>query len=155
MAFKGEQRIVAPHAVAIVDDADELPSASLNINADAGRAGVERVLKQLFDHRSRAVDHLASRNLVGYLVGENMNAAHRVRLNGLTNEFTTEDTEDTENSVSGSTNSSAEIAASSFGGLLALSSRLCVLCVLCGKCSISLTHTDDTVLHQHDVEVQE
>ena len=80
MALEGEQRIVAPHAVAIVHDADELAAASLDLDADAGGSGVERVFKQLFDHRSRAVDHLASRDLVGYLVGKNMNAAHRISL---------------------------------------------------------------------------
>ena len=41
VAFEGEQRVVADHAVAVVGDADELAAAGFDLDADAGGAGVE------------------------------------------------------------------------------------------------------------------
>ncbi len=64
-----------------------LPSSAMRISLrpppstvdhDAGRAGVERILQQLLDHRSRPVDDLAGRDLVGHLVGKYVDAAHRM-----------------------------------------------------------------------------
>ena len=76
MALKREQRVVAGHAPAIVGDADQASAAGLNLDADAGGAGIERVLQQLLDDGGGAVDDLAGGDLVGDLVGENVNAAH-------------------------------------------------------------------------------
>ena len=76
MALEGEHGIVAAHAVVVVGDADELASACLNFDADAGRARVERVFEQLFDYRRGTVDDLSSRNLVCDLVGEYADTAH-------------------------------------------------------------------------------
>ena len=77
VAFEGEQRVVAQHAAAIVDDADEAPSAGFDLDAQLGRAGVERVFEQLLDDRGRALHDFAGGDLVGDLVGENADAAHR------------------------------------------------------------------------------
>ena len=76
VAFKSQQRIVAHHAAAVVGDADKLAPAAFDRDHDPGRAGVERILQQLFDHRSRPVDDLAGGDLVGHLVGQNADAAH-------------------------------------------------------------------------------
>ena len=76
VALEGEQGVVADHAAAVVGDADELAAAGFDLDADAGRAGVERVLQQLLDDRGRPVDDLAGGDLVGDLVGENADAAH-------------------------------------------------------------------------------
>ena len=41
VALEGEEGVVADHAVAVIDDADELAAARFDFNADAGGAGVE------------------------------------------------------------------------------------------------------------------
>ena len=77
MSLKGQQSVVAHHAAPIVGNADQLAAARLHFHPDAGGAGVQRILEQLFDHRRGAIDHLARRNLVGDLVGEDVDAPHR------------------------------------------------------------------------------
>ena len=74
--FKRQQRIVAHHAAAVIGNANELAAAALDRDHDPGRAGIERILQQLLDHRCRAVDDLAGGDLIGHLVGENADAAH-------------------------------------------------------------------------------
>ncbi len=76
MALEGQQRVVAIHAAAVVADADQLPAAGLDFHANAGGAGVERVLEQFLHHRSRPVHHFARGDLVGHLVRKNSNAPH-------------------------------------------------------------------------------
>ena len=76
MALKGEQRVVAHHAAAVVCDADELAAAAFDLDANAGGAGIERVFEQLLDYGRRAVHHFAGGDLVGDLVGEYADAAH-------------------------------------------------------------------------------
>ena len=76
MAFKGQQSVVAVHAVTVVGDADQLAAAGFDFNADARGVCVKGILQQLFDHRSRPVDNLACGDLVGHLVGKNANAPH-------------------------------------------------------------------------------
>ena len=78
MAFKSQQSVVAHHAAAVVGDADQLPPSALDRDDDAAGAGVERILQQLLDHRSRPVDHLAGGDLVGHLVGQYVDAAHGI-----------------------------------------------------------------------------
>ena len=70
------------HAVAVVGDADELAAAGFDLDADAGGAGVEGVFEQLFDDGGGALDDFAGGDLVGYLVGEDADTAHRMRLYG-------------------------------------------------------------------------
>ena len=77
VALKGQEGIVAVHAMAVVGDADEPPAARFDFNPDAVGPGVEGVLQQFFDYRSRAVHHLASGDLIGDLVGQYADAAHK------------------------------------------------------------------------------
>ena len=58
------------------DDADQPPPAGFHFDAQVRRAGVERVLQQLLDHRSRPLHHFAGGDLIGDLVGKNADAAH-------------------------------------------------------------------------------
>ena len=76
MPFERQQRIVAHHAAAVIGNANELAAAALDRDHDPGRAGIERILQQLLDHRCRPVDDLAGGDLIGHLVGENADAAH-------------------------------------------------------------------------------
>src|SRR5580693_7780941 len=76
MAFEGEHGIVAHHAAAVVGDLDQLFATSFDVDLDASRACVERVLEQLFYHRGRALHHFAGGDLVGDVLGEDVDAAH-------------------------------------------------------------------------------
>ncbi len=78
MAFKSQQGVIAHHAAAVVGDAYELPPSAFHRDDDAVCAGVERILQQFLDHRSRPVDHLAGSDLIGYLVRKNVDAAHEI-----------------------------------------------------------------------------
>ena len=78
VALKGEECVVAHHAVAVVGDADELAAAGFDVDADAGGAGVEGVFEELLDYGSGTFDDLAGGDLIGDLVGEDVNATHQV-----------------------------------------------------------------------------
>ena len=64
MALDGEREVAGVHAVAVVDDADQLSPARLDRYLDPPRAGIERVLDQLLDGRGRPLDHLAGGDAV-------------------------------------------------------------------------------------------
>src|SRR5215471_11736590 len=96
MALEGEHCVVAYHAAPIIDDLDELLATRFDVDANAARAGIQRVLQQLFYDRRRALDHLAGSDLVGYIFGENVDAAHRRLRYTTLGTFTTEYTEVTE-----------------------------------------------------------
>ena len=76
MALEGQQSIVPAHSLAIVGDADELASAGLDLDADASRSRVQRVLQQLLHNRRRSLHHLARCDLVSYLVRQYADSAH-------------------------------------------------------------------------------
>ncbi len=76
VALEGQQGVVAQHAAAIVDDADQAPAAGFDFDAEIGGAGVERVFEQFLDDRSGPLHHFAGGDLVGDLVGKNADAAH-------------------------------------------------------------------------------
>ncbi len=59
MALDGEVEVLAAHAQAVIDDADQLFAARLDGDVDPARAGVERVLDQLLQRRGRPPDDLA------------------------------------------------------------------------------------------------
>ena len=63
-------------AAAVVFDTDQLLAAVLRGDDDARRAGIDGVLNQFFDHRGRALDDLASRDLVGEVNGQTGNPSH-------------------------------------------------------------------------------
>ena len=80
VAFEGEQRVVAEHAAAVVGDADKLPAARFDVDAHLCCAGVQRVLEQFLDHRSRPLYYFARRDLVCHRVRKDANPAHAFRL---------------------------------------------------------------------------
>src|SRR5262249_39250460 len=77
-----EERVVAEHAAAVVDDADEAASAGFDVDAQVRGAGVQGIFEELFDDGSRPLHHFARRDFVGDLVGENADAAHGERIAG-------------------------------------------------------------------------
>ena len=76
MAFEGEERIVARHAVTVVLDPHERAPAVAELDLHARGPGVEGVFQQLLHHCSRALNHLTSGDLVGDSVGENTDFGH-------------------------------------------------------------------------------
>jgi hypothetical protein len=67
---------IAQHAAAIVDDLDQSLAAGFDVHANAVGAGVERVLKQFLDDRGGALHDLAGGDLVGDVLGEDVNFTH-------------------------------------------------------------------------------
>jgi len=49
VTLEGEQGVVLDHAVAVVGDTDELAAPGLDLDADAGGPGVDRVFEQFLD----------------------------------------------------------------------------------------------------------
>ncbi len=82
MPLETEPRIVWLHPDAVVFDADELLAAVLDRHRHARRAGVDGVFDQLLDDRGRTLDDLTSGNLVGKVVGQPLNAAHKTEAEG-------------------------------------------------------------------------
>ncbi len=76
VALEGQQRVVAHHAHAVVGEADQAAAAGFDIQAEFGRAGVERVFEQFLDDAGRALDHFSGGDFIGDVVGENADAAH-------------------------------------------------------------------------------
>ena len=76
MPLKGQQRIVAHHAAAVVDHPHQLAAAAFHLDPDASRPGIKSIFEQLLHHRRWPLHHLARGNLVCHLVGEYANPAH-------------------------------------------------------------------------------
>ena len=82
--LEGQQRVVAHHAAAVIDDADQLASAALDFDPNARRACIQRVLKQFLNYRRRPFHHLAGGDLVSDLIGQNADAPHETIVKGST-----------------------------------------------------------------------
>jgi len=76
VALEGEQCVVLDHARAVVGHLDELAPARFDLDADAVGARVEGVFEQFLDHRGRALHHLARGDLVGNVLGQDVDAGH-------------------------------------------------------------------------------
>ena len=68
-----ERQLVARDAGAVVRHADQAGAAAFDVDGDRARAGVERVLDELFDDGRGALDDLAGRDLVDELRGQDAN----------------------------------------------------------------------------------
>ena len=80
MPLERRLRVLAGHAVPVVAHADEGPAAALDLDLDAARARVERVLEQLLHDRGRPLHHLARRDLVDEIVGQARRTAPRPQI---------------------------------------------------------------------------
>ena len=65
-----QRQFVGGDAAAVVADADQAHAALFQVDVDAARTGIERVLHQFLDHGRRALDDLAGGDLVDEGVGE-------------------------------------------------------------------------------------
>jgi hypothetical protein len=64
VSLKGELGVDRAHARAVVHHSDERTARLLNVNFDAGRAGIKGILDEFLHHAARAFDDLTSSNLV-------------------------------------------------------------------------------------------
>ena len=64
MALERGESVVAIHAVTVIGDRDPLLARALERHLDPLRLGVERVVDQLLQDRSRTLDDLPGRDLV-------------------------------------------------------------------------------------------
>jgi hypothetical protein len=71
-----EQGVRGVHAATIVLDVDLLQATGRDVDVDARRTCIERILDQLFDDAGRALHHLASGDLARQLRGQDVDG-HR------------------------------------------------------------------------------
>ena len=76
MAFQAEQGVIAAHAGAVVSHADEAASAGLDFQGHARGLRVERVFDEFLHDTRGALNHLAGGDLVGDLLGKQVDAVH-------------------------------------------------------------------------------
>ena len=62
-----QRQLIRSDAATIVAHAAQRHATPFHFDVDASRSGVESVLNQLLDHRSRALDHLAGSDLADEL----------------------------------------------------------------------------------------
>ena len=69
VAAEGDGRVLRRHAAAVVRNAQISDAAVFDFHGNTGRAGIDRVLDQLFCDRGRALHHLARCDQVGKMRG--------------------------------------------------------------------------------------
>src|SRR5262249_52325535 len=67
VAGEGQAQVVLVDAAAVIDDADAVDAALLDLDVDARAAGVHRVLQQFLDDAGRALNDLARGDLGDHL----------------------------------------------------------------------------------------
>ena len=68
MPLKGHPGIHSPHTGAVVDDLDQCLAGILDDDLDVGRTGIDGILDQLLDDRSRSLNHLTGSDLIGNII---------------------------------------------------------------------------------------
>ena len=67
VALEGEHGIFGAHPAAVVGHADQRAAACRDVDRHRARPGIDRVVRQLLDHRRGALDHLAGRDLIDHV----------------------------------------------------------------------------------------
>ena len=78
MPFQTEQCVLAVHPGTVVLDPNKLGSSSRKFHADPARTGINAVLDEFLDHRSRAFHDFACRDLACNFVREQADLSHVV-----------------------------------------------------------------------------
>ena len=78
MALEGEEGVVRGEAVAVVLDTEVGFAAVAEFDFDAGGAGVEAVFDKFLDDGGGALDDLASGDLIGDAVGQDVDPGHEL-----------------------------------------------------------------------------
>jgi hypothetical protein len=77
VTFERQVRFVGRHPEAVIRHRDATEAAALDLDVDAARAGIERILGELLDHRGRPLDHFARCDLIGQLGRQHANSRRR------------------------------------------------------------------------------
>ena len=72
MTLKRQTGIGFRHSFPVVDDLHQCLSRVLDQDLDLCGTGINSILDQLLDNRSRSLNHFASRNLIGDAVRQQM-----------------------------------------------------------------------------------
>jgi hypothetical protein len=75
VAREREAELARPDAGAVVDHPDPAAAPAVDLDRDRAGPGVDRVVDQLLDHRGRPLDHLAGRDLVDHVIGQDRDRA--------------------------------------------------------------------------------
>ena len=76
MAFEAHEGVVSAHADAVVGHPDEAATAGGDFDGDAGGLGVDGILDEFLHDRRGTFDDLAGGDLVGDVVGKQMDPVH-------------------------------------------------------------------------------
>ena len=71
-----EQDVVGPHALAVVQDDQQIASPALEADLDRARRGVDRVFEELLEGRRGSLHDLARRDAAGDRIGKHGDARH-------------------------------------------------------------------------------
>jgi hypothetical protein len=82
VAFKGKEGVIAQHAAAIIRDANEASAGIFHVNTNLSGTRVEGILEKLFDDGGGPLHHFAGSDLIGNVVGENLDPAHSIQYRG-------------------------------------------------------------------------
>ena len=80
MPFQAEQGIIPAHAAAIIGHPNQCPPARTDLDQNPGGPCVQGILDEFLDHAGRALDDFASGDLVGNLLGQQVNPIHPLSL---------------------------------------------------------------------------
>ena len=77
MPRQRQRQILAPDAIPVVGDTNQLDPSAGEIDVDLPRAGVEAVLEDLLQRRGGPVDDFAGGDLVDQLIGQRTDRWHQ------------------------------------------------------------------------------
>src|SRR6266849_8150784 len=78
MTLERKERVIAIHAAAVIDHADERNSTASNQDVNLTRAGVDAIFDEFFHHGSGPLHYFAGRDLAGNDFRQQSNAAHLI-----------------------------------------------------------------------------
>jgi hypothetical protein len=65
VTLKGEQEIIGGHAVPVIADPDQAPSAGADFDFDTGCFSIKGIFNQLLNDRGRSLNNLTGGNFIG------------------------------------------------------------------------------------------
>jgi hypothetical protein len=72
-----QNQLIFFDAAAVVDDADQLDSAFLQVHLDGTAAGIQAVFQEFLEYRSRSFDDFTGSNLADQQIGQTGNPGQR------------------------------------------------------------------------------
>jgi hypothetical protein len=76
VTLKTEQRIIAIHSYAVINDSDQRGATASNGDFNTGRTRIDAVLGEFLNNRCRSLDNFSRSDLARYLVRQQENSTH-------------------------------------------------------------------------------